>query len=117
MENKYAVLSYPGDPLQLLWSDILQKLTGVHALISDVASAVTWARWNTKWVLIVSMPIDEEQRQSIANNLRDIEPQCIALDPAILKVGSRPLFRATQQVTWSVFIQIKWLVADGIKKD
>lgn len=45
------------------------------------------------------MPIEENERRTIANELQGHHDQCIAIDPAMLRHGSQALFKNTQSIS------------------
>lgn len=110
MQNTFAVLSYEGGPIEILGSDIIVKQTGVNELLSSVQAAVEWLSKNTTWKLIISMPIEENQRRTIAMPLQQYNDRCIAMDPPLLRQGSTALFRHTEPIEWNLLSHIRKIV-------
>ena len=116
MTNKLAVLPYSSDPITILWGEVIKKLTWVHEVLADVRNAIDWLTTNPDWKLIVSMPIEENERRTIANELQGHHDQCIAIDPAMLRHGSQALFKNTQSISWELISHLRQIIAAN-KKD
>jgi hypothetical protein len=71
-----------------------------------------WLITNPDGNLIISMPLDQQNRQIITDTLGEFDTRCIALDPPMLLSESRKVFSNTMVAATAILKQIRSITTE-----